>query len=66
MSYTHIREAINKIKIRGYCFVLFISSLLNYAMFVASLLSQGQMNNVDHVKMNIFRDDSAQKEKGND
>ena len=51
MSYTHIREAINKIKIRGYCFVLFISSLLNYAMFVASLLSQGQMNNVDHVKI---------------
>lgn len=65
MSYTYVREAINKIKIRGYCFVLFISSLLNYAMFVASLLSQGQMNNVDHVKMNIFRDESAQKEKGN-
>ena len=34
-------------------------------MFVASLLSRGQKNNVDHVKMNIFRDDSAQKEKGN-
>lgn len=63
MSYTYIREAIIKIKIRGYCFVLFISSFLNYAMFVASLLSQGQRNTVDHVKMNMVRDDSAQKKK---
>lgn len=32
-------------------------------MCVASLLSQGQKNTVDHVKMNIFSDDSAQKKK---
>lgn len=59
MSYAYIREAIIKIKMRGYCFVLFISSFLNYAMFVASLLSQGQKNTVDSGKMNMVSDDSA-------
>lgn len=63
MSYAYIREAIIKIKIRGYCSVLFISSFLNYAMFVASLLSQGQNNTVDRGKMNTVSDDSAQKKK---